>query len=103
LGITYSVNIDTNNSNPTSNTLLLRFGEVNMFGCDESANIPECETSAYRASKEKLSAAEAIDEEEERDNRGHGLDYCKHPYIFNQHTHLTKTSITSPSSPKHHS
>jgi hypothetical protein len=54
-----------------------------MLGSDESANIPECETSAYGASKEELSAAEAIDEEEERDNRGHGLDYCKHAFTFN--------------------
>jgi len=88
LGITYGINIDTNNSNPTSNTLLLRFGEVDMFGCDESANIPQCKTRAYGASKEELSAAEAIDEEEERDNRGYCLDYCKHAYIFHQHTHL---------------
>jgi hypothetical protein len=57
-----------------------------MLGGDKSPNIPECETSAYGASKEELSAAETIDEEEERDNRGYCLDYCKHACIFNQHT-----------------
>jgi hypothetical protein len=65
-----------------------------MFGGDESANIPECKTRAYGASKEELSAAETIDEEEERDNRGYSLDYCKHAYTINQHTHPTKTSVT---------
>jgi hypothetical protein len=60
---TYSIDVNTDNSNPTCDTLLLGLREVDMFRGDESTDIPQSQTCADRAGKEKFAAPKAINEE----------------------------------------
>jgi hypothetical protein len=87
---TYSIDVNANDSHPTSDALLLGFGEVDMFSGYECANIPKCETRAYGTGKEELAAAEAINKEGERKDSCDCLDRCVHACSFDQYTHLAQ-------------